>query len=446
MLGASRRTTAAVVVAVGLVLGTFAAPATSAAPARPDAPAQAEPAQPEQEAGGGSSVKAEYDEISRQEAELLIKIDTSQKEQERLAGELVELQGEVLAKRNELLLSQIELTEAEKEAKSQAKKRREAEAKVVLAQDRLRQQIVASFVSGGETGGTLEAILRTDNGEEVGNAMAYSRAIVGDSDRLVHDLEVAQAARRQADKAAKSAKVSAEKRRDDVKGASQFLAAAVEQQAGLVDDVTKEVAIEKEALNEVKGRKAKIEGDIAALSRTSDGVSLFLADFQSGQPDWKPGDLLITNPMPGYQIGSKFGQRTHPILGTTRLHAGGDMGAPSGTPIYAPADGIVVLAGPRGGYGNATVIDHGFSLATLHGHQSRIDVTAGQSVKRGDQIGLVGTTGLSTGPHLHFETRLKGVPTDPELIVDFTRPTDSYPAERERLIELYTALLEQNAD
>jgi murein DD-endopeptidase MepM/ murein hydrolase activator NlpD len=90
-----------------------------------------------------------------------------------------------------------------------------------------------------------------------------------------------------------------------------------------------------------------------------------------------------------------------------------DFGAGYGEPIRAAADGTVVEAGWLGGYGNATVIDHGKGMATLYGHQSKILVSQGQSVKRGQVIGLVGATGFATGPHLHFEVRIDGTPVDP---------------------------------
>ncbi|MBX3313458.1 MAG: M23 family metallopeptidase [Actinobacteria bacterium] len=165
----------------------------------------------------------------------------------------------------------------------------------------------------------------------------------------------------------------------------------------------------------------------------SDGVEKLLAEVQADQEDWTPDAMVVTTPIPGYRIGSKFGMRFHPILGIARLHAGGDIGAPSGTPIHAPADGVVVFAGERGGYGNCVVIDHGSSLGTLYGHQSRINVQVGDVVQRGDIIGWVGSTGLSTGPHLHFETRLKGVPVDPEGIVDFDADVDYDALIAERL-------------
>ena len=96
-----------------------------------------------------------------------------------------------------------------------------------------------------------------------------------------------------------------------------------------------------------------------------------------------------------------------------RMHEGIDLGAPYGTPIAAAAAGMVIYAGWLGGYGNLTVIDHGGGLATAYGHQSRIAVSAGESVAQGQIIGYVGSTGHSTGPHLHFEVRVNGEPVDP---------------------------------
>lgn len=425
---------AVAIIAVGLLGSVQSTPSAAGAPVRLAAPVQGTPATD----GGGTSLKAEYDEVIGQEADLLARINRARAKQDQLTRDLDKLAKEVEAKQAELLDAQIRLQQAEEKAAAELVARNVAERKVNQAQDRLRRQIVASYVSGDQGADVLEAILRADNGAEAGNALAYSRAIVGDTDALVRALEKARAERRRADKAAKKAKARAEVRRNDIADTTTLLAAARDQQATLVDGINAEVVAENVALNEVKGRKAVVEGQIASMNRTSDGVAVLLATFQAGQPAWKAGDVHITNPIPGYQVGSKFGLRKHPILGTVRLHAGADMGAPGGTVIYAPADGLVVLAGPRGGYGNATVIDHGSSLATLYGHQSRVLVKPGQRVKRGDPIGVVGSTGLSTGPHLHFETRLKGLPTDPEAIVDFALPKVSY-AEELRLFQLAAA-------
>jgi murein DD-endopeptidase MepM/ murein hydrolase activator NlpD len=106
---------------------------------------------------------------------------------------------------------------------------------------------------------------------------------------------------------------------------------------------------------------------------------------------------------------SPYGWRVHPITGNRRFHAGQDLGAPSGTPIVAVADGRVVLANWHGGYGKAVVIEHNGRLQTLYGHMAEIFVQEGQEIKQGTVIGQVGSTGASTGPHLHFETKLPTV-------------------------------------
>jgi len=113
------------------------------------------------------------------------------------------------------------------------------------------------------------------------------------------------------------------------------------------------------------------------------------------------------------EVTSGFGWRMHPILGYQRFHSGIDFGADYGTTINAADNGTVIFAGWYGGYGNAVIIDHGGGITTLYGHTSEIYVSEGQAVQRGQAIAAVGSTGLSTGPHLHFEVRQNGDPVDP---------------------------------
>lgn len=109
-----------------------------------------------------------------------------------------------------------------------------------------------------------------------------------------------------------------------------------------------------------------------------------------------------------------FGVRGNPFGGGgAEFHAGQDIAAPRGTPVFAPAEGRVVQAGWQNGYGQLVVVDHGNGLTTRYGHLSKIEVTAGQELKRGDRLGQVGSTGRSTGPHLHYEVRVGELPVSP---------------------------------
>ncbi len=112
-------------------------------------------------------------------------------------------------------------------------------------------------------------------------------------------------------------------------------------------------------------------------------------------------------------ITSTFGWRVHPILGYERFHGGIDFGADYGTPIYAADRGTVIFSGWYGGYGNAVIVDHGDGMTTLYAHASELYISEGQTVEQGQAIAAVGSTGFSTGPHLHFEVRREGEPIDP---------------------------------
>ncbi len=125
------------------------------------------------------------------------------------------------------------------------------------------------------------------------------------------------------------------------------------------------------------------------------------------------GKLPVAKPIEGASMTSNFGSRTDPFLGSAAFHAGVDFRSPVGRAVEATAPGIVVMAGRQGGYGNMVEIDHGKGLTTRYAHLSKIKVDIGDRVARGAVIGLVGSTGRSTGPHLHYETRVQGSAVNP---------------------------------
>ena len=136
-------------------------------------------------------------------------------------------------------------------------------------------------------------------------------------------------------------------------------------------------------------------------------------------------------PLSFTRMSSNFGSRTHPISGYVREHSGVDYAAPTGTPVRTVGDGLVTFAGVQNGYGNVIYIDHGQGQSTVYAHLSRIDVDKGQKLTQGSTIGAVGSTGYSTGPHLHFEFRVNNEPQDPEILAEYARTQPISPELRQ---------------
>ena len=159
----------------------------------------------------------------------------------------------------------------------------------------------------------------------------------------------------------------------------------------------------QEQITTFKKEQAEIEAKILAATNGIDG-----------EIQYTGGEMLWPVAISGTAITSNFGIREHPIQGVIKQHTGIDIGnAPLGTPVIAVADGTVSYAGWLGGYGNCVMINHGNGVVTLYGHGNKLLTSVGTKVKQGDTIMEVGTTGNSTGPHLHFEVRENGTCVNP---------------------------------
>jgi len=180
-------------------------------------------------------------------------------------------------------------------------------------------------------------------------------------------------------------------------------------QADLADEVATELASLTAKLDAVDEAIAEFAEELDILEAEQARVEQLIEE-EASRAGQAPG--ILVRPVPG-AITSGFGMRLHPILGYARLHAGVDMRAGYGQEIKAGASGRVIMAGTRGGYGNTVIIDHGGGMTTLYAHQSSFAVSYNDQVEAGEIIGYVGSTGLSTGPHLHFEVRINGTPVDP---------------------------------
>ncbi len=158
----------------------------------------------------------------------------------------------------------------------------------------------------------------------------------------------------------------------------------------------------------------KLQGHFIELTKDTLSLEQLLQDQYERLADQKAflAALPTRKPVVGYYT-SGFGIRRSPYGGAIKMHEGVDIANRPGTIVHAPADGIVEFAGVKPGYGETVVLDHGYGLETLYGHNRKLLVKKGQKIRRGDDLSLLGNTGRSTGPHLHYEVRVHGFPVDP---------------------------------
>jgi murein DD-endopeptidase MepM/ murein hydrolase activator NlpD len=223
-------------------------------------------------------------------------------------------------------------------------------------------------------------------------------------DELKDDVEAAKEALDEQRRLADAARAAVEAERADV----ERLRAEAEPARAAAET---EEAHEAQLLDEAQARKAEFEAELASLQAEQAALAQTVSRGSGGGGGGSGNGRFIW-PCNGPMV-SGFGYRTHPISGTQRMHNGVDVGCGYGAPIVAAGSGVVVEAGWRGGYGNAVVVDHGDGLATLYAHQSSLAVSPGQSVATGEVVGYVGSTGYSTGPHLHWEVWVNGSPVNP---------------------------------
>jgi len=234
--------------------------------------------------------------------------------------------------------------------------------------------------------------------------------------KMVADLSTTQAAllREQQDQERQQQQlgVLADERR-------QLLALAALQRRNIaqqVDELENLSAAQEARLQELIRQRQRQEQEAAIRARIAAIQARRMAAIAAGLPPpvehWEGGRVQFMWPVRG-PITSPFGMRTDPVTGRYQLHSGVDIGVDYGVPIQAAADGIVLFAGWYGGYGNAIILDNTSGMSTLYAHCSAMYVSVNQQVQRGQVIGAVGATGYATGPHLHFEIRVNGVPVDP---------------------------------
>jgi murein DD-endopeptidase MepM/ murein hydrolase activator NlpD len=338
--------------------------------------------------GEVAALDQKIDELERALRRVERDRDTASARLEQTRGELAEVQKNLQTKRAELARTQEDLR---------------------IQQDRLNSR-AANIYKGGELG-YVEVLLSTSRLLDLVNRLDLLTALVKQDEQVLGQIKALKTkiTKEKAALQAEEVKLS----QVEKKQASQTrkLNALVAEREGTIDQLD-DARDAKQAVAE------KAEKDAAAweqqedqLLKESSGIEAELRKLGAGAPSAKGTGQLMW-PVSG-RVSSKFGYRMHPISHVRKMHTGLDISAGMGTPIKAADSGSVIFAGWRGGYGKCIIISHGKGLATLYAHQSSLLVGAGRTVGKGEVIGKVGSTGYSTGPHLHFEVRLNGSPVNP---------------------------------
>lgn len=266
----------------------------------------------------------------------------------------------------------------------------------------------------------LDVVLGAKDFSDFSNRLELLRRIIDADITLISDIRQERAAIEKAQQELETQRARQAQLRDQAAAKRDEIESRRKEQQAILYQAQNDKAMAEQAYNEYQQSSQAIAEMLRqrAADRAAQAAAAAAAQSSGGggggsdyyQPVSGSGALIW--PVNGV-VTSPYGYRTHPIFGTTIYHSGMDIGVDYGTPVHAADGGVVVEAGWISGYGYAVIIDHGNGLSTLYGHNQELAVSEGQSVSQGQVIAYAGSTGNSTGPHVHFEVRANGDPVDP---------------------------------
>jgi murein DD-endopeptidase MepM/ murein hydrolase activator NlpD len=281
-----------------------------------------------------------------------------------------------------------------------------AENKLTLGQADFEQRVVIAYKTSDLS--YVDVVMAATSFEDLVSRLSVVRDLIGGNNRLVGDYEA------QRDSVAREKVAIAEKESGVHKAVADL-----QQQSDQLAALQAAQAAQKAASLAMRQQKhtklAAVNSNLALLEQQENQMlaeSSSLTGVINGASGGGGGTGSLMWPVSG-PVTSPFGWRMHPILHVRKFHTGIDIGVGYGVPIHAADAGTVIYATWMSGYGNVIIIDHGGGISTLYAHQSSLAVGNGAHVSRGQVVGYVGSTGFSTGPHLHFEVRVNGNPVDP---------------------------------
>ncbi len=320
--------------------------------------------------------------------------------------ELARIGDQIGAVEQKLTVTRGKLELLQKQLQLKRQELRRAQAKLVMERANFKERVVIAYKTDDLS--YVDVVLASSSFEDLISRVSVVRALISGNDELVGGLKQTR------DDVAAEEKAVADKERGVHKAVAD-LQEQSDQLAALRAAQAAQRAASLSVRKQKNGQLAAVTQDLALLEQQENQLlaeSNALSGVIAGASGAGGGTGSMTWPVSGPVV-SPFGWRIHPILHYRKMHTGIDIAVGYGVPIHAADSGSVIYATWMGGYGNVIIIDHGNSISTLYAHQSSLAVGAGAHVGRGQVVGYVGSTGFSTGPHLHFEVRVNGNPVDP---------------------------------
>jgi murein DD-endopeptidase MepM/ murein hydrolase activator NlpD len=354
------------------------------------------PGAPSASAGELEDKRRELDRVNKEIEKYKLAISKTQGQEKSLLAELRKLELQLEQAQNDLRYLEARLQATQRSIEETEKSIKETEDALTRRKELLAGRARWLYKVGPM--GYLEVILGAASVQDFLGRLEIVRAIMS--------RDVALAAGLKADRE------DLEEERATLEERRAQLASLKSQTALKKEQVTSRAAEREMFLAKVKKERSEYEKALDELEELSERLVEIIKDLQAKQAYRPGGPVNMVWPAKG-GVTSGFGMRRHPILRTFRMHSGVDIAAPRGAAVAAAEAGIVLHSGVLGGYGKTVIIDHGGGVSTLYAHCDTLYVGEGQTVTRGQTIARVGSTGLSTGPHLHFEVRVNGAPKDP---------------------------------
>ena len=354
----------------------------------------------------------EIDDTKKKAEELESKKKAAENEKTSLADQLKKLTGEMEETKKKISAKEDEITNKEEElilAKADENEQYES----------MKKRIRYMYENGNT--GFVEILCSSksigellNNAEYISRISGYDRNMLVEFQKVVTNVENQEAELKKEYKELQTMQDNLITKQDSVNELIKNKQSEIQSLTSELGDTKNKLAQLEAAAAEAE-RKQKEAAAAAAAAKKAQAAAKknTSSSGSSAGSAGASGNGTFTHPCPGGYISSGFGYRTQPIAGASTNHKGIDFAAATGTPIYAAAAGTVISAGYAGNAGNLLVISHGNGLLTYYMHCNAIYVSAGQKVSRGQNVAAVGTTGNSTGPHLHFQVMLNGTPVNP---------------------------------